>query len=83
MLFDNIFVIIFLPILDRLIYPFLDRKGIHLSLLARMAIGMALAAVSMIAAGLLETYRLGLLHHRFVLITSFQSFILNKLRQFT
>ncbi|KAG1678729.1 Solute carrier family 15 member 4 [Nymphon striatum] len=57
---DTIFVLIFLPVMDRVVFPFLDKRGHHMSLLTRINIGMFLASLSMFTAGVLETYRLRL-----------------------
>ena len=57
-LFDVIFLIIMLPIMDRLIYPWLDRRGQSPSLRARIAVGMVFSFASVCVAGGLEMYRL-------------------------
>lgn len=63
-MFDVIFLLIFIPLLDRLIYPFLDQKNCQISLLFRIILGMAFAVMSMLVAGALETYRLDLVQNR-------------------
>ncbi|XP_076346091.1 solute carrier family 15 member 4-like [Tachypleus tridentatus] len=63
-IFDVIFLLIFIPLLDQLIYPFLDQKNCQISLLLRIILGMAFAVMSMLVAGALETYRLDLVQNR-------------------
>lgn len=58
MLFNVVFLIIFIPVLNHLIYPCLNRRGIQINMLTRIAIGMVCAALSMIIAGCVELYRL-------------------------
>ncbi|CAL1275609.1 unnamed protein product [Larinioides sclopetarius] len=58
MLFNVLFLIIFIPLMNHVIYPFLDKHGIQISILTRMAIGMGCATLSMIMAGCLEICRL-------------------------
>lgn len=43
--FDPISILIFTPLLDRLIYPALRRRGIELRPIARISIGFMLAAI--------------------------------------
>ena len=57
-LFDIIFLILLIPLFDRVIYPALDRRGYMLSPRLRIVIGMILSMCSMVVAGLLEMYRL-------------------------
>lgn len=56
--FDIVFLVVFIPIFDRVVYPFLDKKGYHLSLRSRIAIGMVIAVLAVACAGSLEMYRL-------------------------
>lgn len=58
MLFNVIFLIIFIPLLNHVIYPCLSKHGMQISMLTRMGIGMVCAASSMIIAGCLELCRL-------------------------
>ncbi|GIY85087.1 hypothetical protein CDAR_398271 [Caerostris darwini] len=62
MLFNVLFLIIFIPLMNHIIYPCLDKRGIQISILTRMAIGMACATLSMIMAGCLEICRLHFIH---------------------
>ncbi|XP_041363696.1 solute carrier family 15 member 4-like isoform X2 [Gigantopelta aegis] len=55
--FNTIAILILIPLVDRLVYPFFTRIGRPLTHLKRMGIGFLLAAMSVIAAGVLEIYR--------------------------
>jgi len=57
-LFNVIFVLILLPVLDRIVYPILDRAQKSPSLRMRIMIGMCCAVLAMISAGILEHFRL-------------------------
>ncbi|XP_071789853.1 solute carrier family 15 member 4-like [Asterias amurensis] len=61
-LFDIIAVILLLPFLDRIIYPWLDRHGVNFTLLRRMTLGMVFSILAMITAGVLEHVRLEWAH---------------------
>ena len=54
---DGIAVFVFIPIMDKLVYPMLSKHKIHLSKLQRIGIGMVIAASSMVCAGVIELYR--------------------------
>ena len=56
-LLDVIGVFVFIPIMDKLVYPMLSKFNIHLSKLQRIGIGMVIAASSMVCAGVIELYR--------------------------
>ena len=56
-LFDEAFVIAFLPLLDSCIYPSLGHLGLHLGIGSRMALGMGFSSLAATTAGLLEFYR--------------------------
>ncbi|XP_038059324.1 solute carrier family 15 member 4-like isoform X2 [Patiria miniata] len=56
--FDVVAVLLFLPLFDGVLYPKLDRHGINFTLLRRMIAGMVFSMLAMIAAGVLEDYRL-------------------------
>lgn len=60
-LFDVIFLLILIPVMDRLVYPYLDRHHIHLNLLFKISLGMAFSLISVVVAGCLEFYRLNLI----------------------
>nr|XP_042913771.1 solute carrier family 15 member 4-like [Parasteatoda tepidariorum] len=62
MLFNVLFLIIFIPLMNHVIYPWLDRRGTQISILTRMAIGMMCATLSMVIAGCLEICRLHFIH---------------------
>lgn len=55
---DVLFVLILIPFMDKIVYPWLDRKGWKLSVFNRISIGMFFAVASMIVAGGVETARL-------------------------
>ena len=57
-LFDVVFLIILLPLFDRVIYPKLDRHGYVLSPRIRIIIGMVFAMCAVATAGFIEMYRL-------------------------
>ncbi|XP_064620190.1 solute carrier family 15 member 4-like [Lineus longissimus] len=59
-LFDVIVVIILIPIMNRLIYPKLDRMNRPLLLKNRIAIGMAVSVLAIICAGVVENQRLAI-----------------------
>ena len=56
-LFDIVFLILLIPLFDRVIYPELDRHGYMLSPRLRIMIGMVFSMFSVSLAGLLEMYR--------------------------
>eukprot|EP00794_Sanderia_malayensis_P013920 gene13920-15372_t len=55
---NNITVLIFVPIFDRLLYPCLAKYNIKIPYVVRMMIGMLLASCAMLSAGLVEVKRL-------------------------
>lgn len=56
--FDTVAIIVLVPVFDRGIYPFLTRYGFKLSMLRRMGAGLLVAALAMVTAAVVETYRL-------------------------
>jgi len=62
-LFNVMFILVLLPLLDRVIYPLLDRRGISPSLRVRMLIGMFFSVLAMVVAGCVETNRLDIYWH--------------------
>lgn len=56
-IFDTIIIIVLIPIMESLVYPFLDKIHRSPSHLQRMGIGMVFAALSVFVAGILEIYR--------------------------
>ena len=56
-MFDISAVLILVPVMDRFVYPRLDKSGWNFSHLRRIAIGMVFSAVAMVAAGVLEIFR--------------------------
>ncbi|KAL8560656.1 hypothetical protein ACOMHN_052672 [Nucella lapillus] len=58
-LFNVIVLIFLLPLFDRIIYPWIERRtGSPVSISRRIFVGMLFAVVAMVAAGVLEHYRL-------------------------
>ena len=55
-IFDQLTVLIMIPALDYFVYPYM-RKKFAFCESSRLVVGMALSAMSVILAGLLETYR--------------------------
>ncbi|XP_062590552.1 solute carrier family 15 member 3-like [Saccostrea cucullata] len=55
--FNTIIILILIPIMDRLIYPFLARHNRSPTHLQRIAFGFILSALSVLVAGILEIYR--------------------------
>ncbi|XP_071944057.1 solute carrier family 15 member 4-like [Antedon mediterranea] len=63
-IFNVITVLLLIPLMERVIYPFLDKRNIHISLLKRIIIGMIFIMLAVICAGVLEIYRLRNVHDR-------------------
>ncbi|VDI82766.1 Hypothetical predicted protein [Mytilus galloprovincialis] len=55
--FDNIAILILIPLMEIFIYPLLEKINRPPSLLQRMGLGMIFAVLSVVAAGVLEIYR--------------------------
>ncbi|KAK7111645.1 solute carrier family 15 member 4-like [Littorina saxatilis] len=55
--FNTIIIIVLIPIVDRLLYPCMERIGRPLSHLQRIGIGFILAAMSVVVAGIVEIVR--------------------------
>ena len=49
-------IMLFIPLFDRVIYPFLQQRGWDISALRRMGWGMLLASISFFVSGLLEMW---------------------------
>jgi len=62
-LFNVVFILTLLPLLDRIVYPLLDRRGISPSLRVRMLIGMMFSVMAMLVAGCVERNRLDIYWH--------------------
>ncbi|OWF40362.1 solute carrier family 15 member 4-like [Mizuhopecten yessoensis] len=56
-IFNTVIILILIPIIDRVIYPLLAKYGRSPSHLQRIGLGMILAALSVVVAGVLEIYR--------------------------
>jgi peptide/histidine transporter 3/4 len=55
---NSVAIIIFVPIFNSLVYPFLERKGYPTSPLQRIGAGLLLASLTMLVSGIVEVYRL-------------------------
>ena len=55
--FNVIAVLVFIPIMDHIVYPLLQRFGISFTALRRIGVGLLLAAASVVVAGLVEIKR--------------------------
>lgn len=60
--FNSAPILVLIPLLDRGIYPLLRRCNINFSVLRRIGTGFCVATLAMVYAGLLEMYRLHLVH---------------------
>lgn len=56
-LVDVCFVLMLIPVMDKMVYPWLDKKGWRLSVFTRISIGFLFAVGSMIVAGIVEIKR--------------------------
>ena len=54
--FDPISIIVFIPILDRLVYPLLNKLHIPFRPITRISLGFIVASFSMIYASILQHY---------------------------
>ncbi|RLN64587.1 hypothetical protein BBJ29_003287 [Phytophthora kernoviae] len=54
---DSGVILIFIPVFDRLLYPFLTKLGIYPTLLRKVGTGLVFSMLAMIAAGLTEQVR--------------------------
>ncbi|GFG29063.1 hypothetical protein Cfor_02093 [Coptotermes formosanus] len=53
-LFDQVFILALIPLMNGVVYPTLDKIGVNVSLLTRIAIGMGLSLLAAVSAGVLE-----------------------------
>ncbi|GAB6030121.1 hypothetical protein CHUAL_005800 [Chamberlinius hualienensis] len=60
---DIVFLLIFIPLMDKVVYPFFDRKRIHLGPMFKISVGMTFALAAVLLAGGLEYYRLNLIQN--------------------
>ncbi|VDH95549.1 solute carrier family 15 (peptide/histidine transporter), member 3/4 [Mytilus galloprovincialis] len=56
-IFNTIIILILIPIMDRIVYPFLAKINRSPSHLQRIGVGFILATLSVVVAGILEIYR--------------------------
>ena len=54
---DIVIILVLAPLMDRVIYPLLDRIGINFTPLRRIGVGFLLSAAAMLVAGLVEIKR--------------------------
>lgn len=57
-LFDVAFLIILLPLFDRVIYPYLKKRDMHVGIVCRISVGMMFATIAVLVAGIVELQRL-------------------------
>ncbi|XP_076434587.1 solute carrier family 15 member 4-like [Babylonia areolata] len=58
-LFDVVILFLLLPLFDRVIYPWLERRsGVPISISWRILLGMVFATLAMVVAGVVEHFRL-------------------------
>ena len=57
-LFDVIILIVLIPIMDRIIYPWIRGKGWNFSMVKRMTIGLVFSLLAILLAGFVERERL-------------------------
>ncbi|WAR02042.1 S15A4-like protein [Mya arenaria] len=58
-LFDVVLLIILIPVMDKIIYPWINSQGWSFTMVKRILVGFVFALLAIIAAGLLEIYRRG------------------------
>eukprot|EP00253_Pinus_taeda_P013599 PITA_13599 len=51
---DPLLVLIFIPLLDQVIYPFLEKHGVAMKAIRRLILGMLLCSVAFFTSGLLQ-----------------------------
>ncbi len=57
-LLDTLSVLLFIPIFDKLIYPwFYERRGYKITMFQRMGIGFIISCLAIISAGIIEIMR--------------------------
>lgn len=56
-IFDIIIVLLLIPFMDKVVYPFLRYLGIHFTPLRRIGVGMLFAASALAVAGFVEIKR--------------------------
>ena len=69
---DQCTVLVLIPLFDSLVYPYIGRTftaGSQMSIHTRLVVGMSLSALSVIAAGALETMRLATIYQEGRVVT--------------
>ena len=56
-LFENVSLLIIIPLIDRVVYPGLRRRGFNFTPLRRIGVGLLFAAGSVVLAGFIEIKR--------------------------
>lgn len=57
-----------IPLFDKVVYPWLSRRGVVFTMLQRIGIGFALATAGVLCAGLVEVLRLSRVHSGHILV---------------
>jgi peptide/histidine transporter 3/4 len=61
-IFNNVSILILVPLFERYLYPFLKAKGYELSMLQKIGIGFIFAILAMLAAAIIEYFRQEYVH---------------------
>ncbi|XP_013381601.1 solute carrier family 15 member 4-like [Lingula anatina] len=67
-LFDVLFLLFLIPLLDRCVYPKLDRSGRQFSMISRITVGLLFSVLAVAMAGGIETIRLHDVHNNGIII---------------
>jgi peptide/histidine transporter 3/4 len=57
-IFNNVAILILVPVADQYFFPMLKSKGYNLTMLNKIGIGFFFATIAMVVAALIETYRM-------------------------
>jgi len=57
-IFNNITILVCVPMFDRFLFPWLKRQGLALSMQQKILIGFCIALVAMLVSGVVEVFRL-------------------------
>ncbi|KAK3589154.1 hypothetical protein CHS0354_017122 [Potamilus streckersoni] len=61
-LFDVVLLIVILPIMNKVVYPWISRSGYNFTMERRIALGLVFSVFAAFSAGLVENFRLQRLH---------------------